>query len=138
MTKETTLKSFCRDFLQEVLTDCNKISLENPVLKKQETQFSFKNNLFDDESKILKKDYSEFFSRNNVIKLIKNNGNFTFMLGVLATYNNIKKLYSERHIEVENLVFYFIENYVIETDEFSFDKVEFEKLFKKFVAYTTL
>ena len=135
MTKEITLKSFCKDFLQEVLTDCNKISLENPVLKKQDTQFSFKNNLFDDESKILKKDYSEFFSRNNVIKLIKNNGNFTFILGVLATYNNIKKLYSERHIEVENLVFYFIENYVIETDEFSFDKVEFEKLFKKFVAF---
>ena len=114
MTKETTLKSFCKDFLQEVLTDCNKISLENPVLKKQETQFSFKNNLFDDESKILKKDYSEFFSRNDVIKLIKNNENFTFILGVLATYNNIKKLYSERHIEVENLVFYFIENYVKE------------------------
>ena len=135
MTKETTLKSFCKDFLQEVLTDCNKISLENPVLKKQETQFSFKNNLFDDESKILKKDYLEFFSRNDVIKLIKNNENFTFMLDVLATYNNIKKLYSERHIEVEKLVFYFIENYVIETDEFSFDKVEFEKLFKKFVAF---
>ena len=135
MTKETTLKSFCKDFLQEVLTDCNKISLENPVLKKQETQFSFKNNLFDDESKILKKDYLEFFSRNDVIKLIKNNENFTFMLDVLATYNNIKKLYSERHIEVEKLVFYFIENYVIETDEFSFDKVEFEKLFKRFVAF---
>ena len=46
MTKKTTLKSFCNDFLQEVLTDCNKISLENHVLKKQETQFSFKNNLF--------------------------------------------------------------------------------------------
>ena len=93
MTKQKTLKIFCKDLLLESLARYQKIDLENPVKQKQDTKFEFKNNYFNKEVKIIQNDFSEFFSRKDERESLEKIDDFDDVVDMVSTYRNIKKLY---------------------------------------------
>lgn len=138
MTKQKTLKIFCKDLLTESLAKCREIDLKNPVKQKQATKFEFKNNYFNKEVKIMQNDFSEFFSRKDVRDPLEKIDDFDDVVDMISTYRNIKKLYSERGIEIKNIVHSFIENYVIFVNNFKFVDSEFNTIHRSFSKFLDL
>ena len=135
MTKEKTLENFCKSFLHDSIDLCIKFNLKKPLKQKQDTQFEFKHNSFNKKIEIIKNDYSEFFSRQDFRTSLEKITDFTDVVDMISTYPNIKKRYSERGIDVKNMVYLFIENYIISVNDFKFVDSKFYETFKSFSKF---
>ncbi len=93
------------DFLKSALLECSKQFEKKPVPIKDEIKFIFKKNLYSKQLIERKNDYNELFLRPSVKNALQQIDEFNDVKDLLHKYPNIKKLYSERHIDVDDLIF---------------------------------
>lgn len=135
MTKQKTLETFCKSVIKESIEICLEINLEKPLKQKQDTQFEFKNDYFNKKIEITQNDYAEFFSRQNVRTSLEKIDDFDDVVDMISTYPNIKKLYSERDIEVKYIAHSFIEIYNTSVNDFKFVDSKFKEIFTSFSKF---
>ena len=129
MIKETLLRKFCRDYLKTILYICSKY----PIQKKHVTEFKFKKNQFNAESKILIKDFHELLSRDMIKKQIEDDENFNGLKILLSSNTNLKQIFQNAIDDSTTyLIYYFIENYLNDNNSIKFNQANFDRLFNEF------
>lgn len=130
-----TLSVFLMDFLKSALSECSKQSEKKPVKIKNDVKFIFKKNLYSKQLIERKNDYNEFFLRTSVKNSLQHIDEFNDVKDLLHKYPNIKKLYSERHIDVDDIIFLFVKNYIESIENFEFDLDKYMSIFKSFLKF---
>ena len=136
MTRESQLKNFLTYVVKDSLEIFDEINLRQPLKQKSEKCYEFKNddNKFYKESTVKKNNFEEFFSRSEIKQEIEKINDFNDTVDIVSGYPNTK-IFSERGLSAEILVHSFIENYVINTDNFKFVDSIFKKTFKNFIKF---
>ena len=135
MTRDNTLKSLLKDFLVEFFSECMECVKEMPIQKKRETQFYLKNNRYSSDKTAYIDDYDEFFSRQEIKQLMLNNEDLKHIIGIMASYENIK-VYLESHTHIaSDVIGTFVRNYVEDTGSMEFKSAEFQKTFERLTGF---
>ncbi len=123
------------DFLKSALLECSKQFEKKPVPIKDEIKFIFKKNLYSKQLIERKNDYNELFLRPSVKNALQQIDEFNDVKDLLHKYPNIKKLYSERHIDVDDLIFLFVKNYIESVENFEFNLSKYKITFASFLKF---
>lgn len=136
MTRDTQLKNFLTYVVKDSLEKLNEINLKQPLTKRSEKYYEFKNddNKFFKESIVKKNNFEEFFSRPEIKQEIEKINDFNDAVDIVSGYPNTK-IFSKRGLSAEILIHSFIENYVKNADDFKFVDSIFKKTIKNFIKF---
>ena len=134
MTRKSILKNFSKSMIKNLMMSFEEIEKLEPLKEKIETQYEFKNNIFNKSINIKKNDFKEFFSRIEIESIIEKDEDFNDIIDILSGYPNMK-IFSERGLDAKILLHSFVENYVYYTKNFKYKDSNFEYIFKSFVTF---
>ncbi len=134
MAKTVILKNFSKNVLKDAIQIFQNLTIEKPLKQKEEKSYQFKNNFFNKVVLVKKNDFNEFFSRLEVREALEKIDDFSDVVGIISGYPNTK-IYSKRGLNTKDLLYSFIENYIISTNEFKFSESKFTVIFNSFLKF---
>lgn len=105
-----------------------------PTQKIKKIKFKFKKNHYDDDEHVVEDNLTEFFTRTSLINNIIDCDDYKSLLIFLTSMPNIKTNNADTELRSCELIFHFLENYVIKY-KFVFNKLHFNALFNEFKQY---